>query len=109
MFRRCAGETPALPEGARANRSFLHGLYAVLKSCDAHIAFTPLAGVSKFDILYVFEFKTVTVGLRARRWRRPRREATRKSTHDLGQPVCLIGVEFSEAEHNVAAFEVAAA
>ena len=42
------------PEVARANRSFLHGLYAVLKSCDAHIAFTLLAGVSKFSKVSLF-------------------------------------------------------
>ena len=37
------------PELARANRSFLRGLYSVIKSCDAHIKFTLLTGVSKFS------------------------------------------------------------
>ena len=37
------------PEVARANRSFLRGLYSVIKSCDAHIEFTLLTGVSKFS------------------------------------------------------------
>ena len=37
------------PEVARANRSFLRGLYSVIKSCDAHIKFTLLTGVSKFS------------------------------------------------------------
>ena len=41
-------------EVARANRSFLRGLYAILKSCDAHIAFTLLAGVSKFSKVSLF-------------------------------------------------------
>ena len=36
------------PEVARANRSFLRGLYSVVKSADAHIKFTFLTGVSKF-------------------------------------------------------------
>ncbi len=35
------------PEVARANRSFLVGLYSVIKSCDAHVEFSLLTGVSK--------------------------------------------------------------
>ncbi len=42
------------PGVARANRDFLHGLYAVLKACDAHIRFTLLAGVSKFSKVNLF-------------------------------------------------------
>ncbi len=42
------------PEVARANRSFLRGLYSVIKSCDAHIKFTLLTGVSKFAKVSIF-------------------------------------------------------
>ena len=42
-------DTLGTPELARANRSFLRGLYSVIKSCDAHIKFTLLTGVSKFS------------------------------------------------------------
>ncbi len=42
------------PEMARANRSFLRGLYSVIKSCDAHIEFTLLTGVSKFAKVSIF-------------------------------------------------------
>ncbi|MXX06804.1 MAG: ATP-binding protein [Gammaproteobacteria bacterium] len=42
------------PEIARANRDFLRGLYGVIKSCDAHIRFTLLTGVSKFSKVNLF-------------------------------------------------------
>ena len=42
------------PDIARANRDFLSGLYGVLKSCDAHIRFTLLTGVSKFSKVNLF-------------------------------------------------------
>ena len=42
------------PEVARANRNFLRGLYSVIKSCDAHIKFTLLTGVSKFYTASIF-------------------------------------------------------
>ena len=42
------------PDVARANRSFLRGLYSVIKSCDAHIKFTLLTGVSKFSKVSIF-------------------------------------------------------
>ena len=45
------------PEVARANRGFLRGLYSVVKSCDAHIKFallTGLTGVSKFSKVSIF-------------------------------------------------------
>ena len=38
-----------VPEVARANRDFLHGLYSTVKFADAHIRFTLLTGVSKFS------------------------------------------------------------
>ena len=44
----------ATPEVARANRSLLRGLYSVIKSCDAHIEFSLLAGVSKFSKVSLF-------------------------------------------------------
>ena len=42
------------PEVARANRDFLHGLYAVVKDCDAHIRFSFITGVSKFSKVSLF-------------------------------------------------------
>ena len=41
-------------EVARANRRYLRGLYATIKTCDAHIEFTLLTGVSKFSKVSVF-------------------------------------------------------
>ena len=40
-------------ETARANRSYLRGLYATIKTCDAHVEFTLLTGVSKFSMASV--------------------------------------------------------
>ena len=42
------------PEMARANRDYLRGLYAAIKSSDAHIRFTFLTGVSKFSKVSLF-------------------------------------------------------
>ena len=47
-------DTLGNPEVARANRDFLSGLFGVLKSCDAHIRFTLLTGVSKFSKVNLF-------------------------------------------------------
>ena len=43
-----------VPDIARANRDFLHGLYAVIKDCDAHVRFTFITGVSKFSKVRLF-------------------------------------------------------
>ena len=42
------------PDLARANRDFLSGLYGTFKSCDAHIRFVLLTGVSKFSKVNLF-------------------------------------------------------
>ena len=42
------------PEVARANRDFLSSLYGTFKSCDAHIRFVLLTGVSKFSKVNLF-------------------------------------------------------
>ena len=42
------------PGVARANRDYLQGLYAMIKSCDAHIRFCFLTGVSKFSKISLF-------------------------------------------------------
>ncbi len=42
------------PEVARANRSFLRGLYSVIKQSDAHVRLTFLTGVSKFSKVSLF-------------------------------------------------------
>ena len=41
-------------EVARANRDYLRGLYSTIKSCDAHVRFTFLTGVSKFSKVSLF-------------------------------------------------------
>ena len=42
------------PERARANRDSLRALYGMIKSCDAHIRFCFLTGVSKFSKVSLF-------------------------------------------------------
>ena len=42
------------PDTARANRDYLHGLYSVIKSSDAHIRFSFLTGVSRFSKVSLF-------------------------------------------------------
>ena len=42
------------PDVARANRDYLRGLYATIKSSDAHVRFTFLTGVSKFSKVSLF-------------------------------------------------------
>ena len=42
------------PEAAKANQSFLSGLYSTVKSCDAHIQFTLLTGVTRFSTAGIF-------------------------------------------------------
>ena len=42
------------PGVARANRSYLRGLYAMVKFCDAHVRFCFLTGVSKFSKVSLF-------------------------------------------------------
>ena len=42
------------PEVARANRDYLRGLYATIKSADADVKFTLLTGVSKFSKVSLF-------------------------------------------------------
>ena len=39
---------------ARTNRDYLRGLYGVIKSCDAHVRFTFLTGISKFSKVNLF-------------------------------------------------------
>ncbi|MDE2984862.1 MAG: AAA family ATPase [Gemmatimonadota bacterium] len=42
------------PDVARTNRDFLSGLYGTFKSCDAHIRFLLLTGVTKFSKVNLF-------------------------------------------------------
>ena len=42
------------PDLARANRDYLRGLYGMIKTCDAHIRFCFLTGVSKFSKVSLF-------------------------------------------------------
>ncbi len=42
------------PDIAKANRDYLRGLYSVVKSCDAHIRFCLLTGVSRFSKVSLF-------------------------------------------------------
>ena len=39
---------------ARANRDYLHGVYSVIKACDADIEFNLLTGVSRFTNVSIF-------------------------------------------------------
>ena len=43
-----------VPEVARANRDYLHGLYSSIKDSEAHVKFTFLTGVSKFSKVSLF-------------------------------------------------------
>ncbi len=56
------------PEVARANRDYLRGLYSTIKTCDAHVRFTLLTGVSKFSKVSLFSglnnLKDVTLDAR---------------------------------------------
>ena len=42
------------PDVACANRDYLRGLYSTIKSCDAHVRFAFLTGVSKFSKVSLF-------------------------------------------------------
>ena len=42
------------PDIARANRDYLRGLYAVIKSSDAHVRFSFVTGVSRFSKVSLF-------------------------------------------------------
>ncbi len=44
----------SVPEVARANRDYLRGLYSTIKSCDEHVRFCFLTGVSKFSKVSLF-------------------------------------------------------
>ena len=47
-------DTLNVPEVARANRDFLRGFYAAVKSADRHVRFVLLTGVSKFSKVSLF-------------------------------------------------------
>ena len=42
------------PDTAKTNRDYLRGLYSVIKSCDAHVRFCLLTGVSRFSQVSLF-------------------------------------------------------
>ena len=42
------------PEIARTNRNYLRGLYGMIKTCDAHVRFCFLTGVTKFSKVSLF-------------------------------------------------------
>ena len=56
--------------------------------------------------VYVFELKTVPKGATGEAMRQLREKGYADKYRGLGQPVHLIGVEFSKEDRNVAAFEV---
>ena len=56
--------------------------------------------------VYVFEIKTVPKGATGEAMRQLREKGYADKYRGLGQPVHLIGVEFSKEDRNVAAFEV---
>ena len=47
-------DTLEAPDVARVNRDYLRGLYATIKSSDAHVRFAFLTGVSKFSKVSLF-------------------------------------------------------
>ena len=58
--------------------------------------------------VYLFEFKVERKWRRpGRRWRSCRSGTTRRSTGGGGEPIHLVGVEFSRATRNITAFETA--
>ena len=59
--------------------------------------------------VYVFEFKSVAEKPSGRALAQMREKGYAEKYRHLGKPVHLIGVEFSKAERNIAAFEVAPA
>ena len=97
------------------------GYYAsVVYSCFASHGFdlapeeSSLAGradmVVRFgDGVYVFEFKTVAKAPTGRALAQLREARYAQKYRHLGKRIHLIGVEFSKAERNIAAFEVASA
>ena len=44
----------ATPAVARANRDLLHGVYSIIKACDADLEFVLLTGVSRFSKVSIF-------------------------------------------------------
>ena len=44
----------ATPQLARANRDLLHGVYSIIKACDAELEFVLLTGVSRFSKVSIF-------------------------------------------------------
>ena len=94
------------------------GYYAsVIYSCFAAQGFDLMAEDSssagradmtvRFDgNIYVFEFKTVEKESTGEAMRQLREKGYADKYRSLGQPVRLIGVEFSKADRNVAVFEV---
>ena len=92
------------PEVARANRDYLRGLYAVVKDSDAHIRFSFLTGVSKFSNL--FELKVVEMAGEGAAMAQLKARGYAEKYRSRGEPIHLIGVEFSREARNVVAFEV---
>ena len=73
----------------------------MIKDADAHVRFTFLTGVSKVSKVSLFSGLnnlTDMAQLKARRYADKYR--------DLGEPIHLVGVEFSREARNVVGFEV---
>ena len=59
--------------------------------------------------MYVFEFKSVAEAATGDALAQIKAKGYAEKYRHLGRPIHLIGVEFSKAERNIAAFEVAEA
>ena len=53
-LQRTSADANASRASARANRDYLHGVYSVIKACDADIEFTLVTGVSRFTKVSIF-------------------------------------------------------
>ena len=84
------------PEVARANRDYLRGVYSTVKSADAHVKFTFL----------LFEFKVVEMAPEGAAMDQLKRRCYADKYRGSGQPIWLVGVEFSRESRNLAAFDV---
>ena len=120
-------DTLEMPDVARANRDYLRGLYATIKDCDAHVRFTfphrgdevlqgesvlgPQRGRADMAVrfggaVYLFEFKVVEQAGEGAALAQLQARGHADKYRAAGEPIYLIGVEFSKEARNVTAFAV---
>ncbi len=117
------------PDIARAMRDGLRNLYSVIKDSDAHIRFAMLTGVSKFSKVSLFSglnnLRDITLSApysaicgytdadvhlplvpEGKALQQLRDRAYADKYRARGEPIHLIGVEFSKDQRSVIGFEV---